>query len=247
MRKLATFLPVILLFISCGDNKQDATAKKDDSVTQATDSVTIVNDPKNNSTVQLNAFSEIDTSGILFFPLSLKTGPGGSIMEYSSRGPADFWNIVFLNTKTNESYLLDTGKMRIRSYQVGSGNEASITTQTRSHIYYSVVTDDLNADKQLKEDDPQYLFVSDKSGKHFRRISPRMYHLINWAFIKSSGKVIMIVKKDTNKDQKFNEEDESATFEINPDTETEPREVFSIELKNKLKLLHNRQWKKAEK
>ena len=59
--------------------------------------------------------------------------------------------------------------------------------------------------------------------------------------------MIMTVKKDTDKNKKFDENDEVSTFEIIPGKETEPREIFSTEFKNKLKLLYNKQWKRNEK
>jgi hypothetical protein len=68
--------------------------------------------------------------------------------------------------------------------------------------------------------------------------------LQNWQFIKSANKVLMTVRKDSDRNKKFEHKDEVSTFEINLDVGTEPKEVFSTDFKNKLKILYGRDWKR---
>jgi hypothetical protein len=70
MQKQILFLSIIFILISCGQDKQEQTTQNNSS-NVLVDSVAVINDPKNNLNIQTNSFSEIDSSGILMFPLSM--------------------------------------------------------------------------------------------------------------------------------------------------------------------------------
>jgi hypothetical protein len=116
-----------------------------------------------------------------------------------------------------------------------------------THIFYSITTNDFNKDKRLTLEDPNYLYVTDRQGNNFRQISPSNYNIENWRYIKSSNKILMMLKKDSDKNFRFDNNDEVTTFEINLDNGMEAKEVFSIEFKNKLKILFDRDWKRTAK
>jgi len=248
MLRFIIFLSAVFTLISCGQNKQEVqTPQNPDNPVM--DSVAVVNDPKNNLNIQTNSFSEIDSSGILMFPLSMgESERDGGSLSYKEMPSNSYWNIIFLNSKTNEYHLLSDRKMLIRNYdfKYSSNNNVDIA-QTSRQIFYSITSDDLNKDKKLTDEDPKYLFVSDKEGNNFRQISPSNYDLQNWQFIKSVNKVLMTVKKDSDKNNKFDEKDEVTTFEIEMDKGTEPKEIFSSDFKNKLKILYDRDWKRLKK
>jgi len=248
MLRFIIFLSAVFTLISCGQNKQEVqTPQNPDNPVM--DSVAVVNDPKNNLNIQTNSFSEIDSSGILMFPLSMgESERDGGSLSYKEMPSNSYWNIIFLNSKTNEYHLLSDRKMLIRNYdfKYSSNNNVDIA-QTSRQIFYLITSDDLNKDKKLTDEDPKYLFVSDKEGNNFRQISPSNYDLQNWQFIKSVNKVLMTVKKDSDKNNKFDEKDEVTTFEIEMDKGTEPKEIFSSDFKNKLKILYDRDWKRLKK
>jgi len=79
MLKFANLITATLLLFSCGQNNRQQPTTFSDST--AVDTLAILNDPKNNLNVQTNSFSEIDSSGIIMFPLSMgeTTRDGGSI------------------------------------------------------------------------------------------------------------------------------------------------------------------------
>ena len=248
MLRFIIFLSAVFTLISCGQNKQEVqTPQNPDNPVM--DSVAVVNNPKNNLNIQTNSFSEIDSSGILMFPLSMgESERDGGSLSYKEMPSNSYWNIIFLNSKTNEYHLLSDRKMLIRNYdfKYSSNNNVDIA-QTSRQIFYLITSDDLNKDKKLTDEDPKYLFVSDKEGNNFRQISPSNYDLQNWQFIKSVNKVLMTVKKDSDKNNKFDEKDEVTTFEIEMDKGTEPKEIFSSDFKNKLKILYDRDWKRLKK
>lgn len=240
------FLPITLLLCACGQNQQGQQHQTNTDSAVA-DSLAILNDPKNNLNIQMTNFSEIDSSGILMFPLSMEESerPGNSSL-YKDVPVNSYWNIIFLNARTDEYHLLSDRKMLIRDVDYSRKGAADVS-QTNKYIFYAVTVDDLNGDKKLTDADPEYLFVSDRAGNDFRQISPANYHLQNWKFIKSANKVFMTVKKDSDKNSKFEEKDEVTTFEFDIDKEVAPKEVFSTEFKNQLKVLYDRDWKRLKK
>jgi hypothetical protein len=247
MLRFIIFLSAVFTLISCGQNKQEPQTQQSADNT-VVDSIAVLNDPKNNLNIQTNS-SEIDSSGILMFPLSMgETERDGGSLSYKSMPSNSFWNIIFLNSKTNEYHLLSDKKMLIRNYDFKYSSNGNVDiAQTSRHIFYSITSDDFNKDKKLTDEDPKYLFVSDKEGNNFRQISPSNYDLQNWQFIKSVNKVLLTVRKDSDKNNKFDDKDEVTTFEVDIDKGTEPKEVFSTDFKNKLKILYDRDWKRLKK
>src|SRR5690606_953622 len=124
--------------------------------------------------------------------------------------------------------------------------EAINIPEKLNHIFYEVRVNDFNQDKLINQKDPIYLFVSDKKGKNFRQISPKDYDLNNWNYIESSNKIIITATKDSNKNLEFDDKDEVSTFEITLDVNESPEEIFSNDLKAKLKTLYDKDWKRIK-
>lgn len=232
------------LAIACSEknNQQHATLPED----SVQDTLAVLNDPKMHLNIQTNSFTEIDSSGILMFPLSVgETEREGERLLYKQMPNNGHWNIIFYNSLTGEYHLLSERKMLIENYNFKYQSHYKEKFINRgNHIFYSIRTDDYNKDNKLTEQDPQYLFISDKFGKNFRQISPTNHTIKNWEFIQSSNKVIMIVGKDSNNNKQFDNSDETATFEIDLENGTEANEVFPDDFKNKLKILFDRDWKR---
>ncbi len=245
MLKQIMFIVTLAGFIACAPNKEQNNVAPN----TVADSVALIYNPKNNLNIQTSIFSEIDSSGILLFPLLIaESQRDGGSFSYKSTPYSSYWNIIFLNTHTHQYHLLSEQKMLIKNYDFKySGNADAAIAQTNKYIFYNIVTTDYNADKLLSAEDPVYLFISDKEGNNFRQISPVNYDVQNWQFIKASGKIILTVKKDSDKNNKFDDKDEITTFETNMEKDTVPGEVFSTEFKNKLKILFDRDWKKVKK
>jgi hypothetical protein len=245
MLKQIIFIVTLTCFMACTPNKE----QNNTAPNAVVDSAAVVNDPKNNLNIQTNSFSEIDSSGILMFPLLMAEAErdGGSLL-YKSMPANNYWNIIFLNSHTGSYHLLSEQKMLIKNYDFKySSNDNADITQTKKYIFYNIVTYDYNADKFLSYEDPGYLFVSDKEGNNFRQISPANYDVQSWQFVKASSKIILTVKKDSDKNNKFDDKDEVTTFEADMEKGTAAVEVFSTEFKNKLKVLFDRDWKRVKK
>lgn len=239
MLRFSHLVILVIAFISCSQN-ENTLLKRDISPSL---------DTKNRVEINSTNFIEIDTSGILLFPLlvSEKENVGGSLYSNKVNG-SSYWNMLFLNSRTNEYQLLSDKKMLIQSYFVPSTKNGVLElNQNPNYIFYTIVTDDYNKDKNLSGDDAEYLFVSDKFGKNLKQISPSNYKLLNWQYVKSSNKVVMSVQKDSDSNGKFEQADEVTTFEIDIEKDAGAKETFSSELKDKLKSLYDRDWKPIKK
>ncbi len=212
------------------------------------DSTAILNDPKNNLNIQTRSFIEIDSSGILMFPLEMGQSNKSRNSDYKEIPDGNYWNIIFLDTHTNEYHLLSEQKMLIFSYDYKYQEKSGIeSNKDLSHIFYTVRSEDFNQDKLLNRKDPMYLYVSNMKGQNFRQISPKNQHIINWSYVESSNKILMIVQKDSDKNGEFDDYDEILTYELILGEDEKPREIFNQDFKNKLKILYDRDCKKNDK
>jgi hypothetical protein len=246
MRPFIILISALAALMGCGQQKQNPSTQNTDAI--IADTMAVVNDPKNNLNIQTTRFSEVDGSGILMFPLTMgESERDGSSMSYKEMPGNSCWNIIFLNSKTNAYHLLSNRKMLINNYdfKFGSSIQENLP-KTSQYLFYEITTDDYNNDKKLTAQDPEYLFVSDKEGKNFRQISPAHFNLLNWQFLQSVNKVILTVKMDSDMNGKYDNYDEVTTFEVEIDKGTAPREVFSTDFKNQLKILYDRDWKRIK-
>jgi hypothetical protein len=233
----------LFALISCGQRSQQQSPVEQPN-NPGLDTVAVVSDPSINLKVQTDVFAEIDSSGILVFPLSIgQIGRGGDGLIYKSLPERSFWNMIFLNGNTNERHLLSEQKMIIRNYDLNFGGHSDTGVESgKRHIFYEIIADDHNKDLELSLEDPTYLFLTNKQGKQLRQISPSGYDLISWRYVRSLHRIFMAVRKDSDQNGKFDEKDEVANFSIDVERESEAVEVFPREFRNKLKVLYERDW-----
>jgi hypothetical protein len=207
---MSKILPILLSFsilIACSDSSQDVNLqerlKKDTTV---------------NSQQIIFAEPEIlDSSHIIIYPLILEKESYGKSYGSSSGGQrTSYWNLIFYNTETqNQSLLTMDKKILIYSMNFGSSSSSSSSADIwtdginvfKENIIYTAVARDYNSNKKLEQDDPTYLFVSNREGINFRQISPDNYNISSWEVVKGTTKVIMQGQKDDNGDKIFNELD----------------------------------------
>ncbi len=246
MPKLFLAITLILLTTACNSNTKPETATNTSTQTMQQDSATVVNDPKSYLNIQATNFSEIDTSGILLFPLSMgESSKDYDLTRYKSMPNGSYWNIAFYNSKTREQYLLSDKKMLIRNFDVKHPN-AENNKWSNKFIFYSITTEDFNGDKKFTEEDATYLFISDKAGNNLKQISPSNYNLQNWEYIASSNKIIMTLRKDSDKNKLFDTKDEVTNFVYDINKGDAATEIFSADFKNKLKLMYDKDWKRIK-
>ena len=191
----------------------------------------------------------IDSSQFVIYPIVKEKadiddsyGSGSN----SSRRSTTYWNLIFYNTATKQYHLLDTIKMIINSYDreddISGDKTAGAAGLADRFIFYEITTTDFNKDGELDTDDPKYLYITDRSGNNFRKITPDSLDIQNWHVVKSTGKVLIDAIKDTNHDKKFDDDDEviPLVYDLAQGGTAEP--IFSTAFKIATKKLFNSKW-----
>jgi hypothetical protein len=202
----------------------------------------------------------IDSSDYVLYPLSLTEIVTEGKDEYSgsySERATTYWNILFYNPRSQQSQLLTPRKLVISSYTgQNSGNSSDSDGSHKAYLrtyaadkllYFFATSTDFNHDGQLTNADPTYLFISDKSGKNFRQVSPDSLHVTGWEIQRNTGKILLQATQDSNHDRKFGEGDESIPYVYDIATKQPAYRAFSPVLMDKLRTQFQRQWPKPVK
>ena len=198
----------------------------------------------------INSF-EIDSTGILAFPLSIGETIESSRIESSFKSDkgSSYWNIIFYNSNTGEKYLLSKQKMLISNYETGYSNYDSsnekftqIDTSSKKYIFYNIITDDYDGNKKLNYEDPTYLFFTDKEGKNLKQISPKNLNVVNWKIVPKTRKILINVQKDSNGNKRFDEKDDIISMDYSLDTQKAPVVIFDENYKNFLLENFKKNW-----
>jgi hypothetical protein len=112
----------------------------------------------------------------------------------------------------------------------------------QNNIFFNVVSSDLNENKYLDNDDPTYLFMSDKQGNDFRQISPDNYNVISWEVVTGTT-IILQAQKDDNGDKKFDQNDRVIPLIVNVSIDKVAKETFSLTYVDSLKRMLSNTWK----
>lgn len=228
MIKSLSFILIVSLVISCTSK-----TRKVDLQTKIKKDTTISSEQILFAAPQL-----IDSSSIVIYPLILEKGTYGSGYGSGSRGGiTSYWNIIFYNTETGKRHLLTNDlKMLIYSITFGSNSSSSYSSDIRwtqgidifkDMIFYSVISNDYDKNDRLDDKDPVYLYVSNKDGTNFRKISPDNYNITSWNVIKGTSKVIMMGQKDDNADKLFNNDDGHIPLIADLSSNQQATEVFN--------------------
>ncbi len=189
----------------------------------------------------------VDSSPIVIYPLMLQTESYGGSSYGSGRGGerGGYWNLVFYNTETQRQTLLTADKkifihsINLESPSSSSGSSKSLwaggINVYRNNIIYTAVANDYNRNKKLDEDDPTYLFVSNRDGTSFRQISPDAYSINSWEAVEGTTKIIMQGKRDDNLDKEFNDDDPSVPLVVDIGSQKPAVETFSQNFVDSLK------------
>jgi hypothetical protein len=137
----------------------------------------------------------------------------------------NYTDIIFYNTKTDQSKKLFEGKLALiapfltkRNSYYSTEKEPDVTNNILPHhIIYSARVEDFNGDKVIDSDDPAYLFVSNKTGDKLRQITPAGFHVISWTVSKDKKIILVKGQLDKNKNKKFGNGDDQVYYRVDLD------------------------------
>jgi len=253
MKHFIPFLLVCIFSCHAGDNK-----KQQASIAPAQDSTQILQTKDGEAINLISGYEVTDTiNDYILFPLQIENAKDKeeSVSLYSKeRGEGSmYWNIIFHNYKTSENTLLEPGKkILIGGYDYNNGYYSSdsysagkVETYKQSrYVFYTVYTDDYNDDKKLGRSDPAYFFISNPDGSGFKQVSPPGISITQKAFPKNNPFLLLSGIRDSNKDKKFDANDELVYYKVNmADSTFKTEEIFNQTFKIKLKKLFDKNWK----
>lgn len=239
MLKLLFLLFALTALLSCDTKPQQQTSTTPPNSTETTVSKDEFAIPIFTPT----SFLEIDSlSSYVMYPLTWKRNSeeergSSSLLDYEKKSKIFYhWNILFYNKKTKKSHLLHPKtnlfitdiivkdiKQEEYNYSSSYGYETTRQYNTiqkgisqPSYIFYLVVTDDYDKNQLLEaNNDPTYLYISDREGKIFRQVSPKNIHVREWKFI-SPTEILLYGLQDTNQDKNFDDDkfDRNISFHI---------------------------------
>jgi len=254
MKHFIPFLLVSIFSCNASDNK-----KKQVPNSPVQDSTQILQTADGTAINLIGGYEVTDTvNDYILFPLQVKDAKekeDGSIRLYSKENGNGnmYWNIIFHNYKSGENTLLEPEKkILIGGYDYNNGyyrrdsySAGKVETYKQSrYVFYTVYTDDYNSDKKLGTSDPAYFFISNPDGSGFKQVSPPGISITQKAFPKNNPFLLLSGMRDSNKDKKFDANDELVYYKVNmADSTFKTEEIFNQTFKIKLKKLFDKNWK----
>ena len=83
-----------------------------------------------------------------------------------------------------------------------------------NHIVYIARTDNFNGDNGLDNEDPQYLYISTKTGDNLRQVTPKGMNVISWTLSKDKKMILVKVQHDKNGNKKFGNGDDELYYRV---------------------------------
>ncbi|MDF7810385.1 hypothetical protein [Hymenobacter sp. YC55] len=125
--------------------------------------------------------------------------------EYSNTSGIEgtCYNVLFFQKSTMEEHaLLPHGRFVISEIDTDKKPDARWP-----FLFYTLIKADTNADGAQNDEDASALFVSDRSGRQFRQLTPDGTRLESRQLLQKSTLLLMEVRPDTNQDREFTHAD----------------------------------------
>ena len=128
--------------------------------------------------------------------------------------------VFFYNSSTKQTKKLFNGQLALiqpltaQRYNYSDRREADTPRNILpNHIVWIARTDDFNHDNGLDTEDPQYLFISSKTGA-LKQVTPRGLNVVSWILSKDKKMILVKVQNDKNGNKKFGNGDDELYYRI---------------------------------
>jgi hypothetical protein len=239
MNYLIPSLLLIALLAACEPAIQQGPAVPDGPVTQEQiDSI-------------VSAFSfvyedpmELDSGTHALIPMSISNdrGKGGSYSSYEKDYTSGYWNVLFLDLRTQETHLLTDKRMRITGIHIHKREQGKVLSQ---HVLYSIIDEDVNNDGQFDYADAEHLSISDATGHGLTPVSPVKEDVMSWRVLDGHDRIIIITRVDTDGDRVYEQHEDANVYLYDVHTR-ELRRVVTDELQGQVNKLFYEQWLKEK-
>lgn len=158
-------------------------------------------------------------------------GVSGSYYEFD--GP--FNNIIFKNKNTDEAFLLLDKPAMITSFYYPYKSSEDKNASVAKFLMFTILEKDSNKDGLINDDDADSVYISNMTGKNLKKVNPENTKLIDWNLSEKDKKLYLRLRTDSNRDNKFTEEDKMEIIVVNPENlDIKPEPLISEKIKSKI-------------
>ncbi|WP_022823232.1 hypothetical protein [Hymenobacter norwichensis] len=208
------FATLILLggLAACSENSPQRAAT---SPPEATPDTAAVRKAAREYRVHYNTSVSLDSTDFYYQPISvvpLNQGSRSRIISSNEYGEYEearssiegtCYNVLFFQKSTlQEHALFAHGRFVIMQIDIDRKPDARWP-----YLFYTVIKADTNADGHQTEADASTLFVSDRSGRQLRQLTPNGTRLANRIILPKTNIMLVEVQPDSNKDHAFTHAD----------------------------------------
>jgi len=144
--------------------------------------------------------------------------------------------VFFYNSTTKQTKKLFNGQLALIQpltgvrYNYSDRREADTPRNILpNHIIWIARTDDFNHDNGLDTEDPQYLFISSKTGD-LKQITPKGLNVVSWTLSKDKKMILVKLQNDKNGNKKFGNGDDELYYRIDLNTDISKIECYQVEM-----------------
>jgi|SRR3954471_1542778 hypothetical protein len=148
-------------------------------------------------------------------------------------------NIIFYNKKTEETHLL-LQKPAIISEFYFPYPIKKYKWKKYSFLLLGIREDDTNADGYINDEDAEKIYTADLSGANMIQINPDNTQLMNWYIDSTTNNILLQVRYDSNKDQKFNYYDDVDILKTQIGNFSTGQPIINTEIKNNIQSILNK-------
>ncbi|HRG53113.1 MAG TPA: hypothetical protein PLL00_09775 [Bacteroidia bacterium] len=148
-------------------------------------------------------------------------------------------NIIFYNKKTEETHLLLQKPAIISEFYFPFPNKA-YKGKKYSFLLLGVREDDTNADGYINDEDAEKIYTADLSGANMIQISPDNTQLVDWYIDSTTNNILLKVRFDNNKDQKFNYYDDVDILKTQIGNFSKAQPIINPEIKKNIEGILNK-------
>lgn len=155
---------------------------------------------------------------------------------FSSFSIKDMHNVIFYNKVTEEVYPLIEKRELINNFYIPQ-NPSKDTVKT-NFIIFSTISDDYNKDGKIDKNDGETVFICDIDGKNKKQISDNNITLLKWEMDLKYDIIFLVLKEDTDDDNKFTNADEIKILRTSISNPGMPVEVVRDSLRNEIENIY---------
>lgn len=148
-------------------------------------------------------------------------------------------NIIFYNKKSEETHLL-LQKPAIISEFYFPYSYKNYKWKKYSFLLLGIREDDTNADGYINDEDAEKVYTADLSGANMIQITPDNTQLMDWSIDSTTNNVLLKVRFDSNKDQKFNDYDDTDILKTQIGNFSKGQPIINTEIKKNIQSILNK-------